>query len=66
MEEPMEMISCKDTMYISDILMMQYTFIKKLLFYDEIVTDTKIKDLLNKVSKQLTKGYDALLEVLNG
>ena len=65
MEEPMEMISTKDNMYISDILMMQYTYIKKLLFYDELVTETKVKDLINKVSKQLIKGYDTLLEVLN-
>lgn len=66
MEEPMDMLSTKDFMYISDILMIQYTYIKKLNHYSELISDSKIQEQLEKVTRQLTKGYDTLLEVLNG
>lgn len=66
MKEPNAMLSNKDVLYISDILMIQYTFIKKLMFFSDLTEDIEVNTHINKVKKEALTSYDSLLEVLNG
>ena len=65
MNKPKEMLSNKDVMYISDILRVTYTNIKKFNHFKQDICDKKILDLIDKVVMKLETQYDALLEVLN-
>lgn len=65
MKQPPKMVSTKDAMYISDILPMNFTMIKKTFLYEDLIKDENIQKLNNDVRKELKAQYKTLMEVLN-
>ena len=64
MKEPNQMLSNKDVLYISDILGVTLTFIKKFTCYNEFISDDTILKKINAITKNLKDQYESLLEVL--
>ena len=64
MKEPQEMLSNKDVLYISDILNVLLTFVKKFTCYQEFISDEAILKKITAVTKDLKNQYESLLEEL--
>ena len=64
MTEPPKMLSSKDLMYITDILMISEAHIKKFREYSNILTDEKIKTEITTLETLLLNQFQTLLEVI--
>lgn len=65
MEQVPAIISTKDLSYLSDIFQWNFIAAKKLLYFNNEVTDDEIKKELDKTYKMHDKHLKKILELLN-